>query len=99
VANWARTLAGELGPDGITVNNVLPGFTATERLTSLFRARAERAGRPVEEIQRQAEATIPAGRLGQPEEIAAVVGFLASPTAAYVNGVNLPVDGGRTAGQ
>ncbi|MHC4989553.1 MAG: SDR family oxidoreductase [Planctomycetota bacterium] len=99
VANWARTLASELGPFGITVNNVLPGFTATARLASLFAGKAERQGLSVTEIEHQALATIPAGRLGQPEELAAVAGFLATPGAGYVNGVNLPVDGGRLAAQ
>lgn len=99
VANWGRTLANELGPLGITVNNILPGFTATQRLTELFTAKASRLGRTVEEIEAAAIAGIPTGRLGAPEEIAVVVGFLASPAAQYVNGVNLPVDGGRLAAQ
>jgi 3-oxoacyl-[acyl-carrier protein] reductase len=99
VGNWARTLAAELAPFGITVNNILPGFTDTARLQSLFRGRAERSGTSIEEVREQALATIPARRLGRPEEIAAVAGFLATPAAAYVNGVNLPVDGGRLAVQ
>ena len=99
VANWARTLASELGPFGITVNNILPGFTATARLDSLIKGRASRAGVAVEEIQREMMATIPARRFGKPEEIAAVAAFLASPAASYVNGVNLQVDGGRLAAQ
>lgn len=96
VANWAKTLAGELAADGITVNNVLPGFTETERLAELFAARAQREGTTVERVRHEAVASIPAGRLGRPEEIAAAVGFLASPAASYINGINLPVDGGRT---
>ncbi len=99
VANWARTLASELGPFGVTVNNILPGYTATQRLAELFRGKASRLGVTPEEVEAQAVAGIPAGRLGKPEEIAAVVGFLASPAAQYVNGVNLPVDGGRLAAQ
>ncbi|MHC5003697.1 MAG: SDR family oxidoreductase [Planctomycetota bacterium] len=99
VANWARTLASELGPHGITVNNILPGFTATGRLAELFRRKADRLGCTTREVEAQALATIPAARLGRPEELAAVAGFLASPAAAYVNGVNLPVDGGRLAAQ
>jgi 3-oxoacyl-[acyl-carrier protein] reductase len=96
VASWAKTLAGELGPFGITVNNLLPGFTRTGRLDSLKRERARRAGVTEEEILAGWEAEIPAGRLGEPGELAAVAGFLVSPAASYVNGVSIPVDGGRT---
>lgn len=99
VANWGRTLAGELAPFGITVNNILPGYTATARLQSLFDAKAKKAGKTVEEIERQVIEAIPMGRLADPSEIAAVVAFLASPAASYLTGVNLPVDGGRTAVQ
>ncbi len=99
VANWARTLAGELAPFGITVNNVLPGFTDTQRLKSILNRKAENAGVDVAEIERRVLSSIPVGRLGKPEELGAVVGFLASPGASYVTGVNLPVDGGRTAVQ
>jgi 3-oxoacyl-[acyl-carrier protein] reductase len=99
VANWARTLAVELAPFGITVNNVLPGFVGTARLSSLIKGRAERAGRGADEVRHEMESSVPARRFGAPEEIGAVVGFLASPAASYVNGVNLPVDGGRLAGQ
>lgn len=99
VANWARTLASELGPFGITVNNVLPGYTATSRLESLIQGRATRAGISVEDVKRDMMASIPTRRFGTPEEIAAVAAFLASPAASYLNGVNLPVDGGRLAAQ
>ena len=97
VAAWAKTMAGELAPFGITVNNILPGFTATSRLDELFKARAKASGLGVDEIRRTAIARIPAGRLGRPDEIAAAAGFLASPAAGYVNGISLPVDGGRLA--
>jgi 3-oxoacyl-[acyl-carrier protein] reductase len=92
-------MAAELAPFGITVNNVLPGYTDTARLRSLFQTRAEKSGLPIEEVQRQVVQAIPMGRLARPEEIAAVVGFLATPAASYLTGVNLPVDGGRTAVQ
>jgi 3-oxoacyl-[acyl-carrier protein] reductase len=96
VANWAKTLAGELGPFGITVNNVLPGFTDTARLAELFKNKAAKTGKTLEQVREEAIATIPARRLGRPEEIAATVAFLATPAAAYINGTNVTVDGGRT---
>ncbi len=96
VANWARSLAGELAPFGITVNTILPGFTKTARLEAIFKGRATRSGSTVDEVERAAIATIPAGRLGDAGEIGSVAAFLASPAASYVTGVNLPVDGGRT---
>lgn len=99
-ANWAKTLSQELAAFGITVNNVLPGYTDTERLAEIFEMRASKAGGGPEAVAKARADTIamiPAGRLGRPEEIAAAVGFLASPAAAYVNGINLPVDGGRLA--
>lgn len=96
VANWAKTLANEISHAGITVNNVLPGFTDTDRLDYLFSKQAETKGVTKEEILQQTVASIPAGRLGDPSEFGAAVAFLCSPAAAYINGVNLPVDGGRT---
>jgi 3-oxoacyl-[acyl-carrier protein] reductase len=99
VANWARTVAGELGPFGITVNNVLPGFTDTDRLRSLLKKMADRTGKTEKQVVEDSQAKIPLRRFADPDEIAAVVGFLASPAASYVSGVNLPVDGGRTATQ
>lgn len=99
VGNWTKTLATELARYGITVNNILPGFTKTARLDALMKGKATRAGSTIDEVERDAIATIPAGRFGSAEEIAAVALFLASPAASYVNGVNLPVDGARLAGQ
>lgn len=95
VASWAKTLAGELGPHGITVNNVLPGFTDTERLSSLIGTRATKAGASTDQVKNEMIATIPAGRFAKPEEVGAAIAWLCTPAAAYVNGVNLPVDGGR----
>lgn len=99
VNNWAKTLAGEVASFGVTVNSVLPGYTDTARLGSLFEKMAQRSGTTPEAAREQVVSSIPMQRLARPEEIAAVVGFLASPAASYVNGVSLPVDGGRTAGQ
>ncbi len=96
VANWAKTLAAELGPFGITVNNVLPGATRTGRLDSIIANDAKRHQKSEEEISGQMLQSIPAGRFAEPAEIGAAIAFLASPAAGYINGINLPVDGGRT---
>ena len=96
VANWSKTLAGELGPCGITVNNILPGATNTERLKSLQEIRAKKAGISFSEEQKEWLKEIPAGRFAEASEIAAAAAFLASPAASYINGINIPVDGGRT---
>ena len=97
VAAWAKTLAGEVARFGITVNNVLPGYTATSRLESLTNVRAREAGISEEQYRERMFAEVPAGRLASPEETAAAAAFLASPAASYINGINLPVDGGRCA--
>jgi 3-oxoacyl-[acyl-carrier protein] reductase len=96
VASWAKTLSVELAPYGITVNNVLPGATQTSRLDWLIKSKAEKYGKTEDEIRQEMIAEIPAGRIGLPEEVAAAIAFLATPAAAYINGVSLPVDGGRT---
>jgi len=97
VASWAKTLSKELGPSGITVNNVLPGSTRTGRLESIIAGRAKAAGTDVAAIEQAAMAEIPLGRFASAEEIANAVVFLASPAASYITGVSLPVDGGRLA--
>jgi 3-oxoacyl-[acyl-carrier protein] reductase len=95
VASWAKTLATELGNFGITVNNVLPGFTKTSRADYVIAAKAGSANKTPAQVLAELEAEIPAGRIGKPEEFGAAVAFLCSPAAAYINGINLPVDGGR----
>ncbi len=96
VASWAKTLSNEVAQHGITVNNILPGSTETERLSSLIAKRAKESGLQVDEVADRMKAEIPAKRFGKPEEIAAIAAFLASPAAAYVNGTSIPVDGGKT---
>lgn len=95
VAGWAKTLAREVAPHGITVNNVLPGFTETGRIQALVAERAEREQADQDRIRADMIAAVPAGRFAQPEETAAAIAFLCSPAAAYITGVSLPVDGGR----
>lgn len=95
VANWSKTLANELAPYGITVNNVLPGATSTARLTSIIRNKAEKNGVLEDDVAKSMKKEIPAGRFASPEEVAGAAAFLATPAAAYINGINLPVDGGR----
>ncbi len=98
VASWAKTLAGELAPFGITVNNVLPGSTKTARLDSLIESRMNLTGAPREEVEKILQVDIPAKRFGEPEEFGAAVAFLCSPAASYITGVSLPVDGGKILG-
>ena len=96
VASWAKTLSAELGAHGITVNNVLPGYTRTQRLGQILRDRAQASGKPEAEIASGMLATVPAARFAEAAEIGACIAFLCSPAAGYINGINLPVDGGRT---
>jgi len=96
VASWSKTLATELAPFGITVNNVLPGSTKTPRIEQLLQTRAQKSGASIEAMQQAMEAEIPMRRFADPSEIAAAVAFLCSPAAGYVTGINVPVDGGRT---
>ncbi len=95
VAQWARTLALELGPNGITVNNILPGYTNTDRLQELLEKWAENSGVSVDEMVESVAKKTSLGRIGEPSEIAAAVAFLASAAASYINGADFPVDGGR----
>jgi 3-oxoacyl-[acyl-carrier protein] reductase len=95
VASWAKTLSRELAADGITVNNVLPGYTRTQRLEQILRDRAAATGKPQDDVAKGMLGTVPAGRFADAHEIAAAIAFLASPAAAYINGVSLAVDGGR----
>ena len=96
VANWSKTLSVELAPFGITVNNVLPGATMTQRLESVLEEKGKKTGKSLEELKKEMIAEIPAARISEPHEVAAAVAFLASPAASYINGINIPVDGGRT---
>jgi 3-oxoacyl-[acyl-carrier protein] reductase len=96
VANWAKTWANEVGSDGITVNNVLPGATNTARLAQIVDAKAAKTGGDPAAIRASMAAVVPLGRTGEPEEVARAIAFLASPAASYISGINLPVDGGRT---
>ncbi len=94
MTSWSKTLSRELAGFGITVNNLLPGYTLTGRLESLFRHRAAESGKTYEEISNQIISNVPAGRFGKPEELAAAALFLASRYSSYITGTNLPVDGG-----
>lgn len=94
---WSKTLAGEVGRDGVTVNIVLPGRVATQRITFLDEQKAKREGRSVEDVSAQSTASIPVGRYGDPQEYADVVTFLASTRASYVTGSVLRIDGGLIA--
>ena len=96
VANWSKTLATELAPFNITVNNVLPGATNTIRLQTIAETKSAKTNDSVESIFAEMASESPMGRIAEPEETANVIAFLSSPAASYVNGINVPVDGGRT---
>jgi 3-oxoacyl-[acyl-carrier protein] reductase len=96
VGNWSKTLANELGQFNITVNNVLPGATNTVRLQEIASNKSAKTGDSVAAIFEEMAEESPMKRIAKPEEIAAAVAFLASPAASYINGINIPVDGGRT---
>lgn len=96
VASWSKTISVELGPFGITVNNLLPGSIETSRLESLFQTRAKASGKSVDVVRQEMIGEIPLRRFGEPYEIAVAAVFLASPAASFISGINLPVDGGRT---
>ena len=96
VANWSKTLSFELGAFGITVNNILPGFTETARLNEIIEEKAKKANRSFKEMAKLMKNYTPAKRFAKPKETANTVVFLASEAASYINGVNIPVDGGRT---
>jgi 3-oxoacyl-[acyl-carrier protein] reductase len=96
VASWAKTMANELGQYNITVNNILPGSTRTQRLASIISNTAAKKNAEEKQVELEMQEEVPMKRFGEPSEIANVVAFLASPAASYVNGVSIPVDGGRT---
>ncbi|WP_025763260.1 SDR family oxidoreductase [Dyadobacter tibetensis] len=96
VASWAKTMSIELGPYGITTNNVLPGFTKTSRLENVMTMRSKAQDKTLSEVEQEMTESIPIRRFSEAQEVAAAVAFLCTPAAASINGVNLPVDGGKT---
>ena len=96
VANWAKTLANELGPNNITVNNILPGATNTGRLKEIIKNKAQKLNIKEKAVEEQMASQVPLNRIAEPIEVANAVLFLASSKASYISGINLPVDGGRT---
>ena len=96
MASWAKTISAELGPYGITVNNVLPSTTMTDRLRLIINSRAEKSGKSAAQIEDEMINEIPLRRLSEPDEVASLVAFLASPAAGYISGTSIPVDGGKT---
>ena len=96
VANWSKTLATEVASFGITVNNVLPGATNTSRIQNILETRSQKTQKPIDELRNEMMMEVPMQRFAEASEIANAVAFLCSPAAAYITGINLPVDGGRT---
>lgn len=96
VASWSKTLANELGPFNITVNNLLPGFMETQRLEQIITNKALKSGQAEDQVVEKMKKEVPAKRFGQPQEMGNIAAFLASPLAGYINGASIPVDGGRT---
>jgi 3-oxoacyl-[acyl-carrier protein] reductase len=96
VASWSKTMANELGQFNITVNNVLPGATATNRLKGIIEVNSDKKNKSIDEIETEMKKEIPMKRFAEPNEIANAIAFLASPAASYINGVSIAVDGGRT---
>jgi 3-oxoacyl-[acyl-carrier protein] reductase len=96
VASWSKTLASELAPLNITVNNILPGATATDRLKQIIEGKAVKQNESIDEVNHEMLSEIPMNRFANPEEIAYTAAFLASEYAGYITGINVPVDGGRT---
>ena len=96
MANWSKTLSSELGQYGITVNNILPGATQTDRLEELIKAKSKKSGSSISGVRKDMVTAIPCGRFAEASEIAYMVVFLCSNYANYINGINIPIDGGRT---
>ncbi|MCB9102519.1 MAG: SDR family oxidoreductase [Anaerolineales bacterium] len=95
VHGLAKTLAAQVGKDGITINNVMPGYTETDRVKQLVEVNAQKSGRSTDEVLAGLANPIPVGRIGRPEEFGALVAFLASERAGFITGVSIPIDGGQ----
>jgi 3-oxoacyl-[acyl-carrier protein] reductase len=94
VVTWAKSLANEVAPDKITVNNILTGYFDTERITDLNKKKSEQMGIPLDKVRKAMEDQVPLKRIGDPIEYGYLVAFLASDKAAYITGTNIPIDGG-----